>query len=157
MLSHSLLWLYISLLKRINLSQRMQVISRVSRVFLQSWKSSCQLYFSPYIPHLLAWSSILMKRLDFRLSFFSKRRRKSKDSRDQGFAKRCLKRWKCWKHWIKKRSNILCKVLVLRYFLKSGPELQEKNATIVLSPNSLIEYNFAWSSQSWLPQRQKIV
>ena len=91
-------WLYIFLLKRINQSQRMQVMSRVSRAFLQSWKSSCQLYFCPYIPHLLAWSSILMKRLDFRPSFFSKRRRRLKDSRDQGFAKRCLKRWKCWKH-----------------------------------------------------------
>ena len=98
MLSHSLLWHYIFLLKRINQSQKMQVTSRVPRAFLQSWKSSCQLYFSPYIPHLRAWLSILTKRLNFRPSFFSKRRRKSKDSRDQGFAKRCLRRWKFWKH-----------------------------------------------------------
>ena len=51
-----------------------------------------------------------------------------------------------------------CQVRVLRYFLQSGEQvLQERNVTIVLNSNSLIEYNFPWSSESWIPRRQRIV
>jgi len=49
-------------------------------------------------------------------------------------------------------------VRVLRYFVQLTPETrQERNVEVVVNLGRMIEHNYSWSEDSWLPRRQRIV
>ena len=49
-------------------------------------------------------------------------------------------------------------VQILRYYVQLDPETrQEKNVgALVVSPGHIVEHNYSWSEESWLPRRQRI-
>ena len=51
-------------------------------------------------------------------------------------------------------------VRILRYYVQlEGPEetRQERNVgALVVSPGHIVEHNYSWSEESWLPRRQRI-
>ena len=48
-------------------------------------------------------------------------------------------------------------VRILRYFLQVGPdERKERNVGALVSPGHIIEHQYSWSDESWLPRRQRI-
>ena len=53
-------------------------------------------------------------------------------------------------------------VRILRYYVQQegGPEeteRQERNVgALVVSPGHIVEHNYSWSEESWLPRRQRI-
>jgi hypothetical protein len=47
-------------------------------------------------------------------------------------------------------------VRVFRYFLKMGPVRREKNVSVVVSGDSVVDHQYPGRS-TWVPQRQRIV
>jgi len=49
-------------------------------------------------------------------------------------------------------------VRVLRYFVQLTPDTrQERNIEVVVNLGRMIEHNYSWSEESWLPRRQRVV
>ena len=49
-------------------------------------------------------------------------------------------------------------VRVLRYFVQVSPDRrQERNVQVLVNLGRVIEHNYSWSEESWLPRRQRIV
>ena len=50
-------------------------------------------------------------------------------------------------------------VRILRYYVQLGSNdtRQERNVgALVVSPGHIVEHNYSWSEESWLPRRQRI-
>ena len=50
-------------------------------------------------------------------------------------------------------------VRILRYYVQLGSNdtRQERNVgALVISPGHIVEHNYSWSEESWLPRRQRI-
>ena len=49
-------------------------------------------------------------------------------------------------------------VQILRYYVQLDPDTrQERNVgALVVSPGHIVEHNYSWSEESWLPRRQRI-
>ena len=48
-------------------------------------------------------------------------------------------------------------VRILRYFVQLGPdEKKERHVGAKVSPGHVVEHNYSWSEESWLPRRQRI-
>ena len=52
-------------------------------------------------------------------------------------------------------------VRILRYYVQQeggpGETRQERNVgALVVSPGHIVEHNYSWSEESWLPRRQRI-
>ena len=49
-------------------------------------------------------------------------------------------------------------IRVLRYFVQVSPDRrQERTVQVLVNLGRVIEHNYSWSEESWLPRRQRIV